>query len=109
MELDDNAPCLKPSPREKEKAKPPPITIQTDIKALIRVVTSLNIPKRALAIKETNSDQHAIYIHSLDHYQTIAAVLLQKEIQYFTFTPKSLEHKSFLIKGIRKLRYDEIK
>ena len=68
---------------------------------IIRVITTLNVPKSAFLIKETDIGAHSVYINNIDHYTNICTKLSEQKIQYYTYTPKHLKPKSILLKGIR--------
>ena len=89
----------------------PPINIQkSTVNKIIEIITSLNIPKSAFLIKETDIGAHTAYINSLEHYASVCTRLTELNIHYYTYTPKHLKLKSILIKGIRgSFDADEVK
>ena len=94
--------CPQDNAATKKTIRQPPVyTISTNINSLINTITATDTPKSTFLIKEISKENHIIYTQSAVHYKAITDVLLEKKIQYFTYTPKELKPKSILLKGIR--------
>lgn len=51
-------------------------------------------------IKELNNKKTALFMSSLDDYIRVKAYLEKTKTEFFTFTPKSLKTKTYLLKGL---------
>lgn len=96
-----------PSPRTTTSPKPPnppplPIhTVNSSIKDIVSVVSTLDVPKTAFQIKESDPSNHTIYLNVNEHHTLVCEKLRALGVQHFTYTPSHLKLKSLLLKGIR--------
>lgn len=95
----------------KKPKKPPPIfTANTNMNTVIKLICNLEITKKDFTIREKAEGEHVIYTNEKSHYDKIVAGMKTMNIQFFTYTPKDMKPKSFLIKGIRgDFSVDDIK
>ncbi|KAK0073805.1 hypothetical protein PV325_009202 [Microctonus aethiopoides] len=67
----------------------------------IDLLKAAEIQKNKFHIKKQNEDNIILFAHDLDTYDNIKNKLINKEIQFFTYTPKHRRPKSLILKGIK--------
>lgn len=87
------------SNQNKNKKTPPLYIFDVDPNSLIEFVKKgLNI--NDFKIREYNNSKIQLLTSSIDDYSKIRAYLLETKTKFFTFTPKNLKTKTFLLKGL---------
>lgn len=83
-----------------KETKMPPINIYNqNVKDIIKVITK-NLKIIKFTIKKINNTKHAINTTTIKEYTTIRDALVELDVPFFTYTPKQLKHRTFLLKGL---------
>lgn len=90
--------------------RPPPLYITgISVKDLIAILLE-QLKKNEFFIRQTDADNLSLFIFGMDNYTTAKKCLAEKNIQFYTFTPKSEKPKNVVLKGINgNYSADEVK
>lgn len=80
--------------------KPPIINIVESSQQLSYRLLKETLGTKNFKIKRVNNAKHYVQLDNLSEYMTVIDTLNQRGIKYYTYTPKSLEPRSLLLKGI---------
>ena len=83
-----------------KETRPPPInTYNVNIKKIIEVLKN-NVNANHYNIKNNIDNNHIIYTSNLESYNKIKQKLTDSAIKFYTYTPKNLQKKNLVLKGL---------
>lgn len=85
--------------QNKNKKTPPLYVVDVDPNALIEFVKN-GLHINEFKIREFSNNKIQILTSSIEDYSKIRAYLLETKTKFYTFTPKNLKNKTFLLKGL---------
>lgn len=88
------------NPSLKNNKNVPPINVfDIESKRIIKLIKD-GLKIKQFKIKQLKVNKLAIYLSNLDEYKIVRGYLQKTEIKFFSYTPKELKTKTFLLKGL---------
>lgn len=85
-----------------KSSKPPPIYCHAESTKGIINLLAIKLEKNSFHVKEVTDKEQSIHAKDADTYDKIKNYLKEKEIPFFSYTPKANKNKLLVLKGINK-------
>lgn len=94
----------------KQRSKPPPLHIlNSNIDQVINILKNYNLIRSEFYVKQKDTDACTVFCGSLNTFNIIQKVCKEKNLKFYTYTPKDSKPRSLILKGIAgNISVDEI-
>ncbi|XP_067634979.1 uncharacterized protein [Eurosta solidaginis] len=94
--------------KSNSKNIPPINTFDVESKQIIELIKD-GLKITQFKIKEYNQNKIAIYLTNLDDYKRVRGCFEKAKVKYYSYTPKCLKTKTYLLKGLNgNIKCEEI-
>ena len=87
---------------QSKKIRPPTIfLLHSDLREVIKMLTDNEVSKSMFVIKQESEDEINIYSSEITVFEKIKVILANKNIKFYTHTPKNVKPINIILKGVK--------